>query len=105
MRMAFAGLAMLALGACAHHDAAYGSGHSAHSAPAENAEEATQADTCGMAAYEQFIGRPVSEIDRATLPPRTRVITPEMAVTMDFSAERLNIMVGTDGRVGSLRCF
>ena len=33
------------------------------------------------------------------------VITPEMAVTMDFRAERLNIMVGTNGIVGSMRCF
>lgn len=103
MRAALAGLAVLALGACMHHGVH--NGHGAHAPPPQNAAEASDADTCGMAAYERYIGRPVSEIDRAALPPRTRIITPDMAVTMDFSAERLNIMVGTDGRVGSLRCF
>lgn len=98
MRALIAALALLGVAACTHHAGA------APSTP-QNAEEATQADTCGMAAYERYIGRPVSEIDRTTLPARTRIITPDMAVTMDFSAERLNIMVGTDGRVGSLRCF
>jgi hypothetical protein len=72
---------------------------------AENAEEATQADTCGMARFQHLIGTRADQIDRSTLPPRTRIITPDMAVTMDFSAERLNIMVGTDGIVGSMRCF
>lgn len=71
----------------------------------ETAEEATQADTCGLSRFTHLIGTPAANIDRATLPPRTRIITPDMAVTMDFSAERLNIITGTDGRVGSLRCF
>ncbi len=86
--------AALALAACAH------------APPATQApEEAAQPDTCGMAAYQTYVGGPVSAIDQASLPQGTRVITPDMAVTMDFRAERLNIMVGTDGRVGSLRCF
>jgi len=71
----------------------------------DTAEEATQADTCGLARFNHLIGTPATQIDRATLPPGTRVITPEMAVTMDFRAERLNIMVGTNGVVGSMRCF
>lgn len=71
----------------------------------DTAEEATQADTCGIARFRHLIGTRADQIDRATLPAGTRVITPEMAVTMDFRAERLNIMVGTDGVVGSMRCF
>jgi PBP1b-binding outer membrane lipoprotein LpoB len=75
-------------------------------APApDTAQEATDQDTCGIARFRHLIGTPAADIDRATLPPRTRIITPEMAVTMDFSVERLNIMVGTDGIVGSMRCF
>ena len=70
-----------------------------------NPEEATQADTCGIARFQHWIGMRAAQIDRATLPQGTRVITPEMAVTMDFRAERLNIMVGTDGIIGSMRCF
>lgn len=74
------------------------------SAP-QNAEEATEADTCGIARFRHLIGTRADQIDRATLPERTRIITPDMAVTMDFRADRLNIMVGTDGIVGSMRCF
>lgn len=71
----------------------------------DTAQEATEQDTCGIARFRHLIGTPAAEIDRTTLPARTRIITPDMAVTMDFSAERLNIMVGTDGIVGSMRCF
>jgi len=73
--------------------------------PPQNADDATRQDACGMARFRHLIGMQASAIDQSTLPPRTRIITPDMMVTQDFSAQRLNIMVGTDGRVGSLRCF
>lgn len=96
MRAAMASLLLLA--ACA-------SGEAPGAITPQNAEEATAQDTCGMARFNHLIGTQASAIDQSTLPPRTRVITPDMMVTMDFSAERLNVIVGTDGRVGSLRCF
>ncbi len=99
MRAALTAL-MLLVAACAAQETA-----APPPAGPQTAEEATQADTCGMARFAHLIGTPADRIDRSSLPPRTRVITPEMMVTMDFSAERLNIMVGTDGRVGSMRCF
>ena len=71
----------------------------------QTAEEATQEDTCGMAAFRHLIGTPASAIDRASLPPRTRIITPDSMVTQDFAPGRLNIFTGTDGKVSSLRCF
>jgi len=71
----------------------------------QRAEEATDADACGVSHYAHLIGTPAAEIDRKRLPEHARIITPDVVVTMDFSATRLNIMVGTDGRVGSLRCF
>jgi hypothetical protein len=73
--------------------------------PPQTADEATARDACGAARFRNLIGTPADRIDRSTLPPRTRIITPEMMVTQDFSPERLNIMVGTDGLVGSLSCF
>ena len=88
--------AAAALGACAVDEP--------RSAPADSARS-EGADTCGMANFRHLIGRPASEIDQASLPPRTRVITPDMMVTQDYVPERLNIMTGTDGRVASLRCF
>lgn len=73
--------------------------------PPQNAEEATLQDTCGAARFSSLVGTQADQIDRSTLPPRTRIITPDTMVTQDFSPVRLNIFVGTDGRVGSLRCF
>lgn len=69
------------------------------------ADEATAADTCGASRFRHLIGTQASAIDRSTLPPRARVIMPGQMVTMDFSAERLNIQVAPDGRVTTLRCF
>ncbi len=71
----------------------------------QTADQATARDTCGARRFEPLIGSPGDAIDRATLPPGTRIITPDMIVTQDFSPERLNILVGTDGKIGSLRCF
>jgi hypothetical protein len=73
-------------------------------APA-NAEQATAQDTCGVARFRHLVGTPASAIDQSTLPPRTRIITPGMMVTQDFSAQRLNIMTGVDGLVSSMGCF
>jgi len=67
--------------------------------------EPPAADTCGMANFRQFIGQPASVIDRSTLPPRTRIIGPNDAVTMDYSEGRLNIMTNAAGVVTELRCF
>ena len=33
-----------------------------------------------------------------------RWIEPDMMVTMDYREDRLNLHVGTDGRIGSARC-
>lgn len=39
-------------------------------------QEATEADTCGMARFQHLIGARADQIDRATLPQGSRVITP-----------------------------
>ena len=61
-------------------------------------------DTCRMAEFQTLIGKPETEIDRATLPTPSRVVCHDCAVTMDFNAQRLNVILGADGRVESLRC-
>jgi hypothetical protein len=110
MRATFA-LAALALGftaACAEPPRTYRDldrlGQD-YQRPPQNADEATRADTCGAVRFRSLIGAQASTIDRSTLPASTRIITPDMMITQDFSPARLNIIVGTDGRVGSLRCF
>lgn len=71
----------------------------------QNAEEATRRDACGARSFARLVGTPASAIDRASLPPNARIIGPDMMVTQDFSPNRLNVMVGGDGLVGSLSCF
>lgn len=71
----------------------------------QTAEEATAQDACGASRFRHLIGAPASEIDESALPAGARIITPDTMVTQDFRPERLNIITGTDGRVGSLRCF
>jgi len=73
--------------------------------PPSNADQATAQDTCGANAFRHLIGTAASAIDRSTLPPRARVIMPGQMVTMDFSAERLNIRVAPDGKVTEVGCF
>lgn len=73
--------------------------------PPQNADEATRLDSCGAARFRNLIGEEAATIDPASLPQRARIITPDMMVTQDFAPTRLNIIVGTNGRVGSLRCF
>jgi hypothetical protein len=71
----------------------------------QTAEEATAQDLCGASRFQNLIGTLASEIDQATLPAGTRVLTPDAIVTQDFRPDRLNIMSGTDGRVSSLSCY
>ncbi len=73
--------------------------------PPQTAAQATAQDTCGAARFRHLVGARAEQIDPATLPPRARVITPDMMVTQDFSPQRLNIMVGVDGVIGSMQCF
>ncbi len=75
------------------------------SATPQNQEQATAADTCHASQFRALMGTLASSIDRSTLPARTRIISPGMMVTQDFSAERLNIRVAPDGKVAALECF
>jgi hypothetical protein len=106
MRAALIALAAVAmLAGCATLDQPETPPPPASAGAPQTAEEATQEDTCGMAAFRHLIGTPASAIDRASLPLRTRIITPDSMVTQDFAPGRLNIFTGTDGKVSSLRCF
>ena len=46
---------------------------------------------CGADRLQDYVGQPLAALDRSTLPQSTRIIGPGMAVTMDYSASRLNI--------------
>jgi hypothetical protein len=62
------------------------------------------ADTCGAAPFAPMIGASEAAISGLTLPVGTRVIHAGDAVTEDYSATRLNIAIGADGKVSQLTC-
>ncbi len=64
---------------------------------------ADAAADCGLETYRAHVGRPHSEVpipDGANV----RVITPDVMVTMDYVAGRVNLHVGTDGTLGDVTC-
>lgn len=62
-------------------------------------------DACGASGLQGLVGQRDGVLTEMTFPAeRVRVIRPGMAVTMDYSPVRLNIEIGTDGRIARLYC-
>ena len=61
-------------------------------------------DTCGMAAFREYVGGPASEIPRDELPDTVRIVSPSNRVTMDYSPRRLNILTNEAGTIIALKC-
>ena len=61
-------------------------------------------NACGAAGMQDLVGKDRSVLAAMTLPAGTRVITPGMAVTEDFSTSRLNIDLDARGRITGLWC-
>ena len=59
---------------------------------------------CAAARYRSMIGRPIAEVDTAALPGPLRVYRAGSPVTGDHRPERMNIVVGPDGRVVRVGC-
>jgi len=73
------------------------------------AEGAAPPGGCNAAAARALVGRPatpelVARAQRLTGARRVRAIRPGMMVTMDYSADRLNIHIGPDDRVERFAC-
>ena len=60
--------------------------------------------TCAAARHRSMVGRPIDEIDTAALPKPLRVYPAGSRITMDHRPERMNVVVGPDGRVVKVRC-
>ena len=71
-----------------------------------NVEVVEQPDDCRCAAaqYRSLIGQSIEEIDIAALPRPVRVYPTGSRITMDHRPERLNVVVGRDGRVVKVTC-
>lgn len=62
------------------------------------------ADACGAATLQGLVGQPEGMAAAVKAPGPVRILRPGMAVTMDYSPTRLNIEIGTDGRILRLSC-
>jgi hypothetical protein len=63
-----------------------------------------QQNACGAEAMQDLVGKDRAVLAAMTLPAGTRVITPGMAITEDYSASRLNIDLDARGRITGLWC-
>ena len=61
-------------------------------------------NACGANALGHLVGQPESVLAAMTFPAPTRIIHPGEAVTMDFSASRLNILIDASGRISQVSC-
>jgi len=61
-------------------------------------------DTCDATRLAYLIGKPRQVAEVASLPPRSRIIGPGDAVTMDYLAERLNVSLDDRDIVIRLSC-
>ncbi len=62
------------------------------------------ADTCGARPYAYLIGQPATALERVLIMRSIRILRPNDIVTMDFAAERINFMIGTNEEIASIRC-
>jgi len=61
-------------------------------------------NACGAAALQILLGQPVTVLPDRGQWTTLRVISPGQAITMDFSATRLNAEVDASGRMTRLFC-
>jgi Peptidase inhibitor I78 family len=61
-------------------------------------------DACGASELQDMVGQSQDELARIKFAVPVRVITPGMAVTADFQANRLNFTIGEDGKIASIAC-
>jgi hypothetical protein len=74
-------------------------------APVAVAPPPRPVDQCGAADLQALVGRPRSEIPIPIDPARQRVACTTCAVTMDYSAARLNFFFDADtGLIREIRC-
>lgn len=61
-------------------------------------------DACGASALQGLIGQPEAVLQGMTFGGPLRVIRPGQAVTMDYSAARLNVTLDAGGVIVEIAC-
>jgi Peptidase inhibitor I78 family len=64
----------------------------------------TPVDSCGAVAYQNFVGKPGVLLDGMRFAQNVRVIQHDMAVTMDYSATRLNFWLDRRDVIERVTC-
>ncbi len=59
---------------------------------------------CGALDLQYLVGAPARDLDAMQFNKPVRVIYPGTAVTMDFSADRLNFQIDRTGRIQRVTC-
>ena len=73
--------------------------------PAPPAVNPTPAeDACGASGLQDLIGQSAKKLEVMRFAHPVRILRPGMAVTMDYSAERLNIEVDAAERITRISC-
>lgn len=65
---------------------------------------ASASEICETEEFDKMLWLPESALQSVDLPKNTRVIRPDMAVTMDYRPDRLNIFIGKTGRIERVYC-
>ena len=73
-------------------------------APAPEHKPTYEGKSCGADGYQNLIGQSANLLAAMTFPAPMRVIRPGMAVTMDYSEDRLNITVDKKNRISDVYC-
>lgn len=63
-----------------------------------------EADGCGAAGLQFLLGQSDKVLETLRFAGPVRIIRPGMGVTMDYSAERLNIEIDAAGKISRLTC-
>lgn len=63
-----------------------------------------QIGTCGASELQYLVGKPETVLQTMKFAGPVRIIQPGMAVTMDYSESRLNILINDTGRIESVTC-
>ena len=64
----------------------------------------THDGNCAAVRYQALIGREMDEVDAAALPSPLRVYPDGSRITADHRPERLNLVLGRDGRIVEVKC-
>lgn len=62
-----------------------------------------ESDICNAEEWAPYIGQPAAKLAQGYSGP-VRVIAPDMAVTMDYVPDRLNLLTDKDGILQSASC-